>query len=124
MLIGIDLVDINRIKAAIERTPRFLERVFTPAEREYCQRKTNPYPSLAVRFAAKEAVRKLGEEYSKGIQFHDIEIKNDAAGRPYILLHGLAWQRSQEGRITMDVSLSHSRNQAIATVIATRGVLE
>lgn len=124
MLIGVDLVDINRIQKAIERTPRFLERVFTPVEREYCLCKTNPYPSLAVRFAAKEAVRKLGKEYSKGIRFHDIEIKNDEEGRPYILLHGLAWQRSQENRITMDVSLSHSRNQAIATVIATRGVFK
>ena len=123
-MIGVDLVDIYRIQKAIERTPRFLERVFTPAEREYCQRKTNPYPSLAVRFAAKEAVRKLGEQYSKGIRFHDIEIRNNDKGRPYILLHGLAWQRSQEANITLDVSLSHSHNQAIATVIATRGVLE
>lgn len=123
-MIGVDLVDINRIQEVIERTPRFLERVFTPNEREYCQRKTNPYPSLAVRFAAKEAVRKLGEPYSKGVRFHDIEISNNDQGRPYILLHGLAGQRSQEASLTLDVSLSHSHNLAIATVIATKGVVK
>ena len=59
MLIGVDIIEIERVKKAVERTPRFLDRVFTSRELVYCMKKANPYPSLAARFAAKEALRKL-----------------------------------------------------------------
>lgn len=121
MLIGIDLVEIQRIEHAVKRTPRFLQRVFTSREVHYCMEKKNPYPSLAVRFAAKEAVRKLHPEMSRG-KFQDIEVINDESGRPSILLHGLVLEKSRQELIgNINVSLSHSENHAIASVIATKG---
>lgn len=119
MLIGIDIVDINRIKAAAERTPRFLSRVFTSRELEYCHTKRDPYPSLAVRFAAKEAVRKLHPVFAGGIGFHDVEVVTDKKGRPEVVLHGEALARhGRENLGNIAISLAHSQNQAIASAIA------
>ncbi|MGE5390190.1 MAG: holo-ACP synthase [Deltaproteobacteria bacterium] len=119
MLIGIDIIEIERIKEAALRTPHFLERLYTVGELEYCRSKANPYPSLAARFAAKEAVRKLHPALSQGIGFHDVEVAVEAGGRPRILLHGAALLRSeQEGIRNIDLSLSHSATHAIAAVIA------
>lgn len=121
MLIGIDLLEIKRLERVVKRTPRFLQRVFTSGEINYCLGKKNPYPSLAVRFAAKEAVRKLHPELSRG-RFHDIEVLNDESGRPNILLHGQVLEKSrQEQILDIKVSLSHSEHHAIASVIATKG---
>ena len=120
MLIGIDIIDIDRIKKAIERTPSFLERIYTPQERSYCLAKHNPYPSLAARFAAKEAVRKLEPAFISGLAWQNIEVINTKSGRPEILLHGKARERARQIGITdIKLSLSHSQNQAVAAVIAT-----
>lgn len=122
MRIGIDIVDIARIKGVVERTPRFLERVYSQQELDYCLKKRNPYPSLAVRFAGKEAFRKLDNSFSRGVRFHDVEVVADDGGRPIIVLHASALDRAREmGFLNFDISLSHSREQAIATVIANRG---
>ncbi len=122
MLIGIDIVDIARLKNIINRTPRFLKRVFTSQELDYCLKKKDPYPSLAARFAAREAVRKLDSAFIKGIRFLDTEVIVDAEGNPQIILHGAARQRAQEVNINnLAISLSHSREQAIAVVIAYKG---
>ncbi|MGR6835250.1 holo-ACP synthase [Syntrophomonas erecta] len=119
MYIGIDIIDIDRVKLAVERTPRFLNRVYTPGEVTYCYGKKNPYPSLAARFAAKEAVRKLHPVFAKGIRFQDVEVFIHPDGRPQILLHGEAKRQAQlEGFKDLSLSLSHSRNQAIAAIIA------
>ena len=80
MRIGIDIVDIKRFQLVIQRTPRILQRVFTEKERAYCLAKSNPYPSLAARFAAKEAIRKLHPSLSQGIRFHDVEVTVDGQG--------------------------------------------
>lgn len=121
MLIGIDIIEIDRIKQVVMRTPRFLERLYTTGELEYCYSKSNPYPSLAVRFAAKEAVRKLHPVLARGIGFHDVEVVAGIGGRPEILLHGAALTRSeQEGIRNINLSLSHSATHAIAAVIAER----
>ena len=119
MLIGVDIVDIERIKIAIERTPRFLTRIFTPNEIEYCYNKRNPYPSLAARFAAKEALRKLHPAFTQGIAFHDVEVINNLEGRPELYLHSRAAKIKQESGIAdIAISLSHAKYQAIATIIA------
>jgi len=122
MRIGIDIVDIGRFQTVAQRTPRLLQRVFTERELSYCLAKANPYPSLAARFAAKEAVRKLHPALSRGIRFHDVEVTVDAQGRPGIALHGAALANCQAaGLHDIRVSLSHSKMQAIAAVIAEGG---
>ena len=122
MLVGIDIVDIVRIKTVINRTPSFLERIFTAQEIEYCYKNKDPFPSLAARFAAREAVRKLDRVFVKGIRFHDIEVIVDADGKPWLFLHPPALQRAQSAGIKdLALSLSHSREQAVAVVIANKG---
>jgi holo-[acyl-carrier protein] synthase len=125
MLIGIDIVDIDRIKVVANRTPRFLSRVFTQRELEYCYSKNNPYPSLAVRFAAKEAVRKLHPIFAGGIGFQEVEVVTDKTGRPEIVLHGEALSRHiQENLGDIVISLAHSQNQAIASAAARKGEIK
>lgn len=121
MLIGVDIIDIERIKKTLERTPSFLDKVFTPQEREYCLLKRNPYPSLAARFAAKEAVRKLDPAFISGLAWNNIEVINSPQGKPEIILHGQAQKRAQQINLKeIKVSLSHSNHQAIAAVIAVK----
>lgn len=123
MFVGVDIVDIERIKLAAQRTPRFLHRIFTPGEIEYCLRKKDPYPSLAVRFAAKEAFRKLHPAFSKGIAFHDVEVVNTLKGRPQLCLHNKALELQKElGIDDLAISLSHAKYQAIATIVARKKV--
>lgn len=117
MLIGIDIIDIERVKEAIERTPRFLKRVFTRQEIDYCLSKKNPYPSLAARFAAKEAVRKVHPLFISGIRYHDTEVVLNEKGQPQIVLHGMARERFEAHFAQIAVSLSHAEKQAIAAVI-------
>ncbi|MBP8819079.1 MAG: holo-ACP synthase [Syntrophomonadaceae bacterium] len=122
MLIGVDIIEIERVKKAVERTPRFLDRVFTSRELGYCMKKANPYPSLAARFAAKEALRKLHPAFITGVRFHDLEVLPGEDGRPQVYLHGEAEHRCRiEGIGEISISLSHSRVQAIATAIAKKG---
>lgn len=119
MLIGIDIIDIDRIKKTIERTPSFLEKIYTPRERNYCLAKHNPYPSLAARFAAKEAVRKLDPVFISGSAWQNIEVINSKSGKPEIFLHGKVLENAKQIGVTdIKLSLSHSKNQAIAAVIA------
>ena len=125
MLVGIDIIDIERIKAAVERTPRFLYRIFTKTELEYCFSKSDPYPSLAVRFAAREAVRKLDPVFTSGVLFQDIEVFTHGDGRPELKLHGAALEKCrQQGISELSISLSHSKTQAVAAVIAKKEVIE
>ncbi|MEQ8200469.1 MAG: holo-ACP synthase [Syntrophomonadaceae bacterium] len=119
MLVGIDIVDIDRIRAAAARTPRFLARVFTPGELDHCRGKADPFPSLAARFAAREAVRKLDPAFITGVSFHDTEVVVDSNGKPLLVLHGRALEGARQAGIKdLAISLSHSRGQAIAVVIA------
>lgn len=122
MLAGIDIVDIERFKQSALRTPRLLARLFTDAELEYCGLRVNPFPGLAARFAAKEAVKKLHLNLQKGVKFREIEILNDANGKPLLLLHGKACQQHRESGIgSIAISLSHSQNQAVALAVARKG---
>lgn len=117
---GVDLIEINRVRAAIERHgTRFLMRVFTPAELHVCHQRAE---SLAARFAAKEAVAKaLGTGiWRNNIEWTDIEIDRDeATGAPILRLHNAAAELAQTlGLTEWSLSLSHDRAQAIAFVVA------
>jgi holo-[acyl-carrier protein] synthase len=112
--IGIDVVDVGRFAATLDRTPGLRERVFTPDER------TRPLNSLAARFAAKEALAKaLGAP--AGLHWHDCWVVNDEDGRPHFELTGTVAQRASElGVAVIHLSLSHDAGIASAMVVAQR----
>lgn len=116
---GIDIVEISRIEKAINRHDGFFRRVYTVRELEDCMTEKPRTSSLAARFAAKEAVSKaLGTGIGK-VKWTDIEIINQKSGKPEIVLHGRARDIMVElGISTIEVSLSHSREFAIAFAIA------
>ena len=117
---GIDLCEVARIKQAIERHGRrFLERVFTPREIEYAERKANRYERYAARFAAKEAgMKALGTGWRRGVRWQDFEVTNLASGRPTLILHGRAAEIARElGVEHISLSLTHTAEQAMAMVI-------
>jgi len=115
---GLDIVEIARIQRALDRWgARFLERVYTAAEIELCQ---NRAPELASRFAAKEAVAKAFRDNS-GISWRDIEILSDQSGAPIVCLHGKAKAKAEEfGLKELVITLSHSKEYAIASVVGGR----
>ena len=117
---GVDLVEIERIERAVARLgERFLNRVFTPEERAYCRGRG---PQLAARFAAKEAVGKvLGTGlWNEGVAWQHIGVINGPGGKPHLVLSGEAARRADlAGLRHWSISLSHSRGDAIAFVIAT-----
>jgi holo-[acyl-carrier protein] synthase len=117
---GIDIAEVERIAESIERFgERFLRRVFTPAEIEYCESKANRAERYAARFAAKEAAMKaLGTGWNHGVRWRDIEIWRAPGSRPTIRFHGKAREFAARLRAThAALSLSHTRDQAIASVI-------
>lgn len=113
MEIGVDIVGIDRIRSSFERYgDRFLRRILTDAEAERCLAKPDPVASLAGRFAAKEAVSKaLGTGISHGLSWHDIEISNDAAGKP------VATVRFGGRTVAVKLSISHDRHSAVAMAV-------
>ncbi len=114
---GVDLVEIDRVAAVIGRWgDRFLIRIFTDAERAYCRGRV---PELAVRFAAKEAVSKALGTGIVGMAWRDIEVVPDPRGKPLVVLYNRAKARAAElGLTAFEISLSHSRDMAIAMVVA------
>lgn len=113
--LGTDIIEIDRIQLAIERTPKFKEKVFTPREIEAVEKKNNPYPSYAGRFAAKEAVSKAFGTGVRGFKIKDIEIVNDDLGKPVVVLAGEL--KEQYINCKIELSISHSRDYATATAI-------
>jgi holo-[acyl-carrier protein] synthase len=118
--VGTDLIEIARIQQSIDRFGvRFLQRVFTPSELAYCQRKKNAAESFAARFAAKEAAAKaLGTGISHGISWLEIEVVREPSGRPFLALSGRAAQRAKQlGVLHTSLSLTHARDTAMAVAI-------
>lgn len=119
--IGTDLIEIDRIERSLARFgTRFLERIYTPLEITYCQRKrSGATESFAARFAAKEAGAKaLGTGISRGVQWTEIEVRNLPGGQPTIRWHGRAADRAAAlGVQTVHLSLTHSRALAMAVVL-------
>ena len=117
---GVDIVSVGRIRAVLEcQKARFTERVFTPEERVYCNAHRDPAPCYAARFAAKEAFLKaLGTGWSGGIRWVDIEIRREAGKAPVIHVRGKAAQIAARMQVrSIHVSLSHSEENAVATVV-------
>ncbi|MCK9309588.1 MAG: holo-ACP synthase [Candidatus Cloacimonetes bacterium] len=117
--IGTDIIAVSRIKKAIDANPRFVEKIFTPAEIAYCSGKASPAQSYAVRFAAKEAVMKaLGTGWDGIVNWQDIEVVLDTKGSPKLSFYGGALQLATSiGMHSAHVSLSHEKDYAIAYVI-------
>jgi holo-[acyl-carrier protein] synthase len=118
--VGTDLIEIARIAESIRRYgERFLRRIFTPREIEYCQRKKNAAESFAARFAAKEAGAKaLGTGISRGVGWLELEVTREPSGRPSLQLSGRAAERAASlGVARMSLSLTHSGELALAVVV-------
>jgi len=118
--LGVDIAEVARVKAAIERHGEtFLRRVYTPKEREYCERFKNKYERYAGRFAAKEAAMKaLGTGWSRGVRWVDVEVVREKGGRPTIKLAGEASNVAERmGVKNIALSITHTADQAFAQVI-------
>ena len=116
---GVDLIEIERVKQAhLKHGRRFIDRLFTPSEAKYCLKKSDPYPSLAGRFAAKEAVIKA---FSRGFggrwKWRHIEVVREKSGKPTLRLEGILEELRTQRKITrMHLSIAHSKKDATATV--------
>jgi len=118
--IGTDIIEVYRIRETLNRTPRFRERVFTPAEREYCDAKGEAaYQSYAGRFAAKEAFLKALKTGWRGkITWQDIEVIIEENGAPILKVTGEAERLVHElGGKHLHLSISHTAEHAVANVI-------
>lgn len=115
---GIDIVRTHRIREAVERWgEKFLERVFTKDEIDYAYKKKDPFLSLSVRFAAKEAFIKAFS-YDQTIPLTDIEVCNQDNGRPVLELHGRTGELLKAREIqAVHLSLSHERDYGVACVV-------
>ena len=120
--VGVDVVEVERVRRVISRGTvgrRFKRRVFTAAERDYCEARSRSWQSYAARFAAKEAVMKaLGLEGRWGFPWPEIEIVSTASGSPRVVLHGRVAARARRlhaGRV--HVSLSHAHEVAVANAV-------
>jgi holo-[acyl-carrier protein] synthase len=118
--VGIDIIEVRRVRETIERTPRFAGRVFTEAERAYCEsRGAVAAQHYAARFAAKEAALKaLQTGWSGGISWQDIEVSAKESGAPIILFHGRARELyDQSGATSAHLSIAHTTEHAVAEVV-------
>jgi holo-[acyl-carrier protein] synthase len=121
--IGIDIIEVRRVREVIRRTPRFVERVFTTAERAYCdERGAVAAQHYAARFAAKEAVLKaLKTGWSGGIAWQDIEVVSLESGAPALRFEGRVRELyEQSGATQAHLSISHTTEHAIAQVVLER----
>ena len=121
--IGIDIIEVARIREVLLRTPRFTERVFTRAEREYCEsRGVVAAQHYAARFAAKEAALKaLQTGWRGGISWQDVEVSARDSGAPYLIFTGEVLTTFKHfGATATHLSLSHTSEHAIAQVILER----
>ena len=117
--LGVDLVDIDRIRGVIERQARFVERTYTADEAAYCAARKVPWERYAARFAAKEAVMKAMGVGLGAVGLTEIEVVRADSGQPSVRLHGRAAALADDLGITgWHLSLSHARDVAQATAIA------
>jgi holo-[acyl-carrier protein] synthase len=117
---GVDLAEVPRIKASIERFgARFVERIYTPAEIDYVERKANRFERYAARFAAKEAgMKAIGTGWRRGVTWHDFEVANLRTGKPTLRLHGVAARIAEKlGVRNVSLSITHTAELGMAHVI-------
>lgn len=118
--IGVDIVEIERISQILKRTPRFEERVFTQAERDWASKRRDRAVTYAGFFAAREAVLKaLGVGFGSGVGFTDVWVDHDAKGRPVARLSGGAERAAKsQGVSEVYLSISHTSGLAVANALA------
>jgi holo-[acyl-carrier protein] synthase len=119
--IGVDLVDVDRVRRLMSRRTTFAARVFTPQEIEYCERQADPAESYAARWAAREACRKaLGGV--RGMRWHDVRVARAPSGAPSLVLEGATLRRADAlGVSQIMVALTHERKMAGAFCVAVMG---
>ena len=117
--VGIDMIEVGRVASKIGKDMGFRELVFSPVEISYCEAMTDKYQHYAARFAAKEAFFKaLGTGWLNGTAFNEVEISNNADGKPELTLIGqTAELLKEQGPLKISVSLSHLKTIASAIVI-------
>ena len=117
--IGTDIIEVQRIEKMVAKGRQYLETIFTDAEMGYCESRAKKSEHYAVRYAAKEATLKaMGAGWRDGLAFSDIEVINDELGKPQVFLHGKAKRIFDDNQIKQThVSLSHSKESAIAVII-------
>lgn len=118
---GVDIVPVSRVACLLDENPAIIDKLFTAREISYCRSKPRKcYEHMAARFAAKEAVFKaLSVCPEQRLSWIEVEIINELAGRPYVVLHGdTALLVQQSGLVSLDISLSHTADLAIAQVVA------
>jgi len=117
--VGIDMIEVDRVAAKIEKGSGFRELVFSVSEISYCEAMTDKYQHYAARFAAKEAFFKaLGTGWLNGTSFNEVEICNNADGKPELILKGdTAGILNEQGPLKISVSLTHLKTIASAIVI-------
>ena len=117
---GVDLAEVDRIRAAIGRYGRrFMERIYTPAEIAYVERKANRFERYAGRFAAKEAgMKAIGTGWTHGVRWREFEVANLPSGRPTLKLHGEAARIAEQLGVKMiSLSITHTAELGMAHVI-------
>ncbi len=117
---GVDLAEVPRIRASIERFgARFVERIYTPREIAYVERKANRFERYAARFAAKEAgMKAIGTGWRRGVRWQDFEVANLPSGKPTLRLHGVAAEIAEKmGVKNVALSLTHTAELGMAHVI-------
>jgi len=120
--VGIDAVDIDRLRMMLARRRHLGARLFTPGERVYAGQAGDPTPRLATRFAAKEAVMKALGVGLGAFAFQDVEVVREGTDAPHLVLHGAAARLSaQTGAVRWHLSLSHTDALALAVVVADGG---
>jgi holo-[acyl-carrier protein] synthase len=119
--IGVDLVDVDRVKRLLSRRKTFVPRVFTPEEIAYCERQASPAECYAARWAAREACRKaLGG--IRDMRWHDVRVERAPTGAPRLALDGTSKARMDSlGVSQVLVALTHERQMAAAFCVAVRG---
>jgi holo-[acyl-carrier protein] synthase len=117
--IGVDLVEVDRMRRTLARTPALVERLFTDDERAYCERRRDPTERFAARFAAKEAVMKALGVGLGAVGWHEVEVVRAESGRPSLALTGRAAELAAElGVVRWHLTMSHTSRVAEAVAVA------
>ncbi len=114
--VGTDIIEIERIKKAIERTPKFLEKTFTEKEIELFKSKAMKAESIAGNFAAKEAISKAIGRGFRGFAFNDLEVLRDELGKPIVNISDKVKEFLEYEEVIFHISISHNKTCAIAFV--------
>lgn len=119
LAVGVDLVEVARVRSLLEDNPAAETELFTAREIRYCAGKRNRYARLAARFAAKEAALKaLGTGLGPRMRWTDVEVVNEPLGRPRLRLHGAAAEAAgAPGSWSAEISLTHTDDHAMAQAV-------